>query len=174
MSPDILLLLLAFALGLSFSQTRICTVACVESLVVEKRFDGLMRTGTAVGAAAIVLLLGGWLWPERIGLPTNLSVTWHIALGGLLLGVGALVNGACYLGSIMYLTTGNTSFLFTLFGIVAGSRFRSDPWGETMAMEHGLRHAMGSLWLPALGVFAAMLILGVVKSRDSSPLNAGK
>src|SRR5262245_38128269 len=121
MSLDVLLVLLAFLLGLAFSQTRLCTVACLQGLIVERRFDGVSRLVIATSAAAILLLLCAWVWPDEVLLPRDPSVTWKIFAGGALLGVGALVNGACYLGSITYLTTGNLNFLLTLAGIVAGA-----------------------------------------------------
>ena len=40
--------------------------------------------------------------------------------GGLLLGFGALINGGCYLGSVLYLGSGNLNFLLTLVGIAGG------------------------------------------------------
>lgn len=167
MSPDALLVLLALLLGLAFSQTRLCTVACVHALVVERRLDGVIRLVMAASVAAIMLLVCAWLWPDRIWLPHNPAVSWKIAAGGVLLGVGAMVNGGCYLGSITYLTTGNLNFIFTLVGIAAGVRLGNGSSNQLMPAEHGLRHAMGNVWLLAVGVFAFLLVLGFIKSRES-------
>lgn len=68
---------------------------------------------------------------------------WQTVAGGVLLGLGALLNGGCYLGSITYLGSGNSNFLFTLVGIALSLRLADPSSGLYPRAAHGTARTMG-------------------------------
>jgi len=77
----------------------------------------------------------------------------------VLLGLGALLNGGCYLGSVLYLGSGNMNFMLTLVGIGLGAR-----GAEALALLPGtaapaLRQALGVDWIAGLGLFVLLTVL---------------
>lgn len=174
---DVLLLLLTLLLGAALGRVSLCAVAAVQQCVTRGDFSGLLRLLLATSAAGVVLLLcSGWA-PMRMALPGALPLTLTLVGGALLLGAGALVNGACYLGSVVYLGNGNMNFLFTLLGLGLGAQVAKrglaaqlPAMQSTMAISDALRWA-GS------GVFAALALLvlfGRTARRSASwPLLAG-
>jgi toxin CptA len=103
------------------------------------------------------LLLLAALRPDQVWLPHDAQFHLGIVVGGLLLGLGAMVNGGCYLGSVLYLGTGNLNFLFTLAGIGLGLRAAAS-WAPLPAIATpGLKMVMGASWLAGLGMFALII-----------------
>lgn len=113
------ILLLSFLLGFLLNRANACTVAAVERAVVEREYDWLRGLGTAMGWAAFALLGAAALWPESLDLPNPLPVGAQAVGGGVLLAIGALLNGGCFLGSISVLCRGNLNVAGMLLGVGA-------------------------------------------------------
>jgi len=118
----VLLALLTFLLGAALSQVSLCAVAAVQQWVVTGQAVGMHRLLVAASSAGVVLLVLSRCLPETALLPRDLPINVSLVLGSVLLGIGALLNGACYLGSVLYLGSGNMNFLFTLIGLGLGMR----------------------------------------------------
>jgi toxin CptA len=86
--------------------------------------------------------------------------------GGLLLGVGALINGGCYLGSVLYLGSGNLNFLLTLVGIVTGNAACRYATGSALPAGPVLRMSMGQAWLAGGGGFLLIILLALSRARS--------
>lgn len=153
---DLTLLALTALLGALMSRTSLCTVAAVQHCVRERSGQALRPMLAATSAAGLVLLLGHLLAPGAVALPVGHVLGWPLAIGAVLLGAGALVNGACYLGSVQYLGRGNANFLFTLLGLWLAARAAV---GMPSSAAGGM--AMAAL-LPGVALFAAGLAFALV------------
>jgi len=91
-----------------------------------------------------------------------------VIAGGLLLGLGAMINGGCYLGSVLYLGTGNLNFLFTLAGIGAGLRAMAALFPASIGVTSGLRMASGPVWIAGVCVCAMVIVLLMRTHRIAS------
>lgn len=151
---DALLLLLTFVLGALLSRVSLCAVAAVQQFVVGRDGSGLRKLALAASAAGLSLVLLAGLWPQHVSLPADAPLQFGVVAGGVLLGLGALINGGCYLGSVQYIGTGNLNFLFTLAGIGLGLRSAMAVLPTSFVATSGLRMVMGAGWLLALGCFA--------------------
>lgn len=111
-----------FALGLGFALQRasLCSVAAVQQWLVERHPDRMIGVAVAVCFSGVTLLGAAAFWPASVGLPVRLAVTPTIVLGGMLLGLGSALNGACFVGSIVRLTAGELNYAFTLLGLGLG------------------------------------------------------
>ncbi len=112
-------LLAAALMGFAIQRGATCTVLAVNE-VVEKR--SAWRLLAMAEAAAWVA--GGLLLAQALGLPGAMPqgfalTPWTLA-GGLLLGLGAFVNGACVFGAIARLGSGEWAFLATPLGFGLG------------------------------------------------------
>jgi uncharacterized protein len=155
---DGLLLILTFALGALFSRVSLCAVAAMQQLVVGRDAAGLGRLLLAASGAGLSLLLLAGLLPGRVWLPADAPFRYGVFAGGALLGLGALVNGGCYLGSVLYLGTGNLNYVFTLAGIAVGLRVVATELPSSFVAMSGLRMPMGLEWFLGLGGFALAII----------------
>ena len=164
---DVLLLLLTCALGVLLSRVSLCAVAGVQQLIQTRSYAGLERLAIAASGAGLSLLLLAGMAPERVSLPTDAAFHFGIIGGGVLLGLGAMINGGCYLGSVLYLGTGNLNFLFTLVGIALGLRGAEAAAPLVIAGTPGLGMAMGHYWLAGLGAFGVSVaaLLGMRRGR---------
>lgn len=107
------------ALGFAIQRGGTCMVAAVEEFWTRCRL-GLARS--LVETALWVTLLVGLAALIGLCVPTTPRVTpgLSVVLGGVLLGIGACLNGACALGTLARIGSGQWSFFVTLAGIIAG------------------------------------------------------
>ena len=162
MAADLLLLGLAFALGACLAHTSLCLVAALQAALVERRLQGLCTQLVALCTAGAVLTLLAAALPALVHLPAERGVSFAVIGGAAILGVGALVNGGCYLGSILYLGRGRSDFLFTLVGIAAASRLAPTSYWRSMQSADTVRSLMGDAPYLAAAVFAAVAAIVVV------------
>jgi hypothetical protein len=162
---DGLLLLLTCALGVLLSRVSLCAVAAMQQLVVAREGTGLRKLVLAASAAGLCLLLLAGLLPQHVSLPVDSPVGFGVIAGGVLLGLGAMINGGCYLGSVLYLGTGNLNFLFTLAGIGLGLRAAMRVLPASVAAMSGLRMVMGTGWVLALAGFALAIVMLAVRGK---------
>jgi len=165
---DTLLLLLTFALGAVLARVSLCAVAGVQRAMLARDYSGLQRLVLAASGAGLVLLLFAGFAPGTVLLPAAGTVRAGVFVGGALLGLGALVNGGCYLGSVLYLGSGNVNFLLTLAGIGAGARA-----AEALALlppggAGGAHIAMGYAWFGGALVFALLTLVLLWRGRPAA------
>lgn len=115
-----LALLFALIAGFAIQRGGVCAVRAVREGVEERdwrRFSALLECSAwslllllaAAGAGVMDLRA----WPAQ--------PSWALAAaGGAIFGLGALVNGACALGTVGRLAAGEAAFLATPIGFVAG------------------------------------------------------
>src|SRR5258706_4617220 len=114
-------LALAGVMGFAIQRGNTCTVAAVDQVLSEGRWQ---RFCSIVEAALWVL--GGLLLARAVGLspmlPSGYATSGLTLAGGVLLGLGAFVNRACAFGAIARLGSGESSYLATPLGFYLGCR----------------------------------------------------
>ena len=111
--------LCAGVMGYAIQRGASCTVAAVDEVLTQRTFGRLLSLleaalwvagGLAVAAALHVL-------PR---MPPGFAVSVWTVGGGVLLGLGAYVNGACVFGAIARFGSGEWAYIFTPVGFYLG------------------------------------------------------
>lgn len=144
--------LLVGLMGAAIQRGSTCLVAAVDEIVTHRTAHRLqwilvagLLSGTVVGLAAPS---GG------AGMPVpGLGLT---LLGAVLLGVGALVNRACVVGTIARIGSGEWAFLATPLGILAASLALAESPVQPPAAGFAMSHARAG---PVAAVLLAALLL---------------
>lgn len=109
----------AALMGLAVQRGGTCAVAAVEEVVVRRdtrRFRALVEAACwSAGLLATALLVLGHAVPVRA-----FGVTEWTVVGGVLLGVGAWINGACVFGSVAAVGGGDWAYVFFPVGFLLG------------------------------------------------------
>lgn len=109
----------AGVMGFAIQRGGTCAVAAVDELVSQGR-----ATRLAALAEASLWVAGGLLVAQALhwlpALPAGHPVSGFTVLGGLLLGLGAWVNGACVFGAIARLGSGEWAYAATPLGFWLG------------------------------------------------------
>lgn len=115
----VLALLCAAAMGLAIQRGGTCTVAAVNELLRTRRPTRLLAM-----AEAALWVCGGLLIARQLGvtptLPRGHAITAWTIVGAVLLGLGAVLNGACVVGTIARLGRGQWAYAATPIGFLAG------------------------------------------------------
>lgn len=114
-------LALAGVLGFSAHRASLCTVRAVEELLSTRRaymLAGFAKTVLwVIGITAISVSLD-------VGTLSTASSRWALSTqaltGGLVFGVGAVLNGGCAISTLTRLADGNLGMLITLLGFCLG------------------------------------------------------
>ncbi|MEO6743723.1 MAG: YeeE/YedE thiosulfate transporter family protein [Caldimonas sp.] len=108
-----------FAMGYAIQRGGTCTVAAVEEIVAERRAHRLAAMLEAslwvAGALAIAAALG-----RLPAMPASYAVTAWTVVGGVLLGLGAWLGGACVFGAIARFGSGQWAYVATPLGFFVG------------------------------------------------------
>jgi toxin CptA len=166
-------LICAGLMGLALQRGGTCTVAAV---------DELMSTGRGTRLFALVeaslWVAGGLLVARELGLTDVLGKlpagrqpgAWGL-VGAALLGVGAVVNGACVFGSVARLGSGDWAFAATPLGFYAGCALASQPLAPMAAQAVTAPAPLlgAPVWLAwlLLALGAARLVQGLHATRAS-------
>ena len=125
-APSGALLALAFLLvglmGFAIQRGTTCLVAAMDEIVTRRsahRLRAILLAGLLAGAVT------GLLMPDRSTGPDVPPLAFTLVGAGLL-GVGAVVNRACVVGTVARIGAGEWAFLFTPVGIFAASLLIAD------------------------------------------------
>lgn len=106
-------------MGLAIQRGGTCAVAAVEEAVVQRdtrRFRALAEAAFwSAGLLAVALLAFGHAVPVH-----TFGISEWTVLGGVLLGLGAWINGACVFGSVAAVGGGDWAYLFFPVGFLLG------------------------------------------------------
>jgi Sulphur transport len=115
----VLALLCAAAMGLAIQRGGTCMVAAVHELVHERRPTRLLAMAEAALWVSAGLLLARQLG-VTMALPQGHALTAWTVAGAVLLGLGAVVNGACVVGTVARLGRGQWAYAATPIGFYLG------------------------------------------------------
>jgi toxin CptA len=110
---------LVFLIGIAIQRGNTCTVVAFDDIVHRRswdRFLSIVYTWPLVAGGLTLLALTTGFVPAAHVFPVTV---WSV-IGGLILGVGAVVNGACTTGTIARIGSGEYAYLFTMAGFFLG------------------------------------------------------
>ena len=144
-------------MGYAIQRGATCTVAAMDEIVTRRscrRLISLLEASVWVAGGLLVARALHMLGQMPAGYPVN---TWTI-VGGVMLGLGAFVNGACVFGAIARFGSGEWAYVATPIGfyvgcLSVGSLF-APPAPHKLAQDSPVLQA--SSWLAL--VFAAFVL----------------
>jgi toxin CptA len=157
-------MLAAATMGFAIQRGATCTVAAVEEVVARHTCRRLIAL-----VEASIWVAGGLLLVDALHLSPPIApghaLTAATVAGGVLLGVGAYINGACVFGAIARFGSGDASYIATPIGIYAGSLVVTTGFVPVAA-------ALPSADSPvlALGMWLAVPFAAYVLWRIAAPL----
>src|SRR5882724_526096 len=158
--------LCAGLMGFAIQRGATCTVAAVDEVVTKRRFNRLISM-----VEASLWVVGGLLIAQTLHLlpkmPAGYALNGLTVLGGVLLGVGAYINGACVFGAIARLGSGEWAFVITPIGFYVGCL----TVGPIFSPSAPAKLSGGSLVLQA-PMWLAVLFAGLMLIRIARPLLA--
>lgn len=172
--------MIAFALGFALARANSCTVASTRRLVIHRRADWLLGLFVAISWAGMTLLSLAWLSPSSFNFPAALPIGGKLVTGSFVLGIGALLNQGCFLGSVSQLGRGNLRYLLTLVGMGAALRvFDDSDFANRTATGRSPAEALLAVkitWFSCIAVlvFGIMIIYGArtFARRPTGPMAA--
>jgi len=153
--------LCAGLMGFAIQRGATCTVAAVEEIVGKRSLNRLISM-----VEASLWVLGGLLIAQSLQLlpkmPAGYSISYWTVVGGVLLGLGAYVNGACVFGAIARLGSGEWAYVVTPLGFYVGcltvGTLFSPPAPSRLASNSPLFDE--AMWLAVL--FAGFMLFRIV------------
>ncbi|MEM5339779.1 YeeE/YedE thiosulfate transporter family protein [Paraburkholderia azotifigens] len=165
--------LCALAMGVAIRSGGTCTVAAVNEIVDERKCWRLLAI-----IAASMLVLGGLFIAKSLdmlpSLPDGAPATRATIWGGLLLGLGASVNGACALGTIARIGAGQWSYVATPIGYYAGCHIAARGLAAAIPFpvhDSPALHAPGSIAV-LLAAVATTLAACALRPHHTTPASA--
>ncbi|SDI23394.1 hypothetical protein/toxin CptA [Pseudomonas benzenivorans] len=128
---------LALLMGYAIQRGGTCTVAALEEVVQQRRWTrlrALLEASLWVFGGFVLLRVFGRL-PQ---LPMGYPLHWYAAVGGALLGLGALINGGCVFGVVARVGCGQWAWLATPPGFLLGYALMERWAGAATAMPLAL------------------------------------
>ncbi|QTD55028.1 YeeE/YedE thiosulfate transporter family protein [Parasphingorhabdus cellanae] len=111
-----LIIPLAFLLGFALVRAATCTVAATMRWVGEGKLDwlfGLLIVASWAGLVLFLLLQ----YSGRAHIPVDIEIGWQLFFGAAIMGVGALINRGCFVGTVGYIGAGKFSYILTFVGL---------------------------------------------------------
>lgn len=154
----LLCVIAAATMGFAAHRGGTCGVVAVRHWLERRDARLLIGFVAASGAATVLCLPLAWALGRGEALPGSAPLAPPLLLGAVLLGIGAVVNGACMIGSLWRLGNGEAHLLALPLGIVAGDWLgRALGWRVVLPPSRFAHPDAGGLLLVAMGA----LLLGV-------------
>lgn len=114
--PQYLIIPLAFLLGFSLGRIATCTVAATDRWINQGKLDWLGGLTVVLSWSGLVLFFL-LLYSGRAHIPVDIEIRSSLFVGAIFMGLGALINRGCFLGTIGYIGTGQFSYLLSFVGL---------------------------------------------------------
>ncbi len=155
--------ILAFVTGFAIKRGNICAVAAVHQWVVYRNAFHLRAFITGMCCSGLMLVAIAWFFPGAGGVSAEYAVTLVTVMAGVLFGVGAWLNRACVLGTIVFLSKGDLNYVGTLFGVFIGALIGQFTYKPVLSTSVSPLQMPTSLAVSIVGVYALVLLLDVWK-----------
>ncbi len=103
-------------MGFALSRVATCTVAATGRFINERKTDWLFGLLVVASWSAILLFMlvifSGWAH-----VPVEVHLGWPLFLGAALMGIGAVLNQGCFIGTISKIGTGQFGYLISFVGL---------------------------------------------------------
>ena len=155
---------MVFLIGTAIQRGNTCTVVAVDDIVHRRSWVRMQAFvyawfWVAGGLTLLALTTGLRLVPKTV------PVTVWSVVGGLLLGVGAVINGACTTGTIARIGSGEFAFVVTLFGFFAGCLVAPHLFGRAATTHVASPPATTSLDHPVLALLGMAAVIALTARR---------
>ena len=117
--PLLVALTCAGVMGLAVQRGGTCAVAAVEEVVTQQNYRRFRALAEAVFWSAGLMALAFFVFGKAVPVRTFGVTEWTV-LGGVLLGLGAWINGACVFGTVAAIGGGDWAYLFFPVGFLLG------------------------------------------------------
>ena len=160
-----LVLLLGATLGMVFERGRFCYFCILRDAIEFRNTSPLyaILAALAVGSIGYTLVLGATLPNPFAGRLPSLAhigpVSWALALGGLVFGLGMALSGGCISGHLYRLGEGSTRAPFALIGALFGFGVGFATWNPLYLATIAEAPV---IWLPARLGYSGALALQLV------------
>ena len=107
---------LAFLLGFALGRVATCTVAATDRWINHGKLDwmgGLVVVMSWSGLVLFFLLL----YSGRAHIPVDIEIRSSLFVGAIFMGLGALINKGCFIGTVGYIGSGQFSYLLSFVGL---------------------------------------------------------
>ncbi len=154
---------LAGIVGFFADRTSICTLKAVQELLTTRRAYILASFAKTVLWVTGVTIWLTWLLGATTPASLGFGIVWSGVFGGVLFGIGIVLNGGCAFSTLTRFGNGNLGMLVTLSGFAAGvaifelvnrsatsiGHVRAAPWFELSsgsATVLGIALTSGMIW----------------------------
>jgi hypothetical protein len=149
--------LCAGLMGYAIQRGATCTVAAVDEVVTQRTFGRLFSLFEAAlwVAGGLIVAQALHLLPK---MPAGYAVSAWTVIGGMLLGLGAFINGACVFGAIARFGSGEWAYIVTPIGFFVGCLSVAPLFGVPMPQKlpYGSPVLQASAWVALLFVGFAL------------------
>jgi uncharacterized membrane protein YedE/YeeE len=180
-------LLIGISLGLLLERGRFCFFCIFRDGIEDRNTTPLISvfTAIAVGAFGYAIVFGQFLpdtTTDRLPPAAHIGpVSWPLALGAFIFGIGMTLSGACISGHLYRLGQGYLRAIPALIGTLVGFGIAFLTWNwlylnaiadaPTIWLPHIFGYS-GSL-LVTLLVLLALLVVGIKWGKNSDPISKG-
>lgn len=157
-------LVLVFFLGVAVQRGNTCTVVAIDDIVHRRsaeRFLGIAYCWLLVAGGLTLLNLTTGFVPAAKLFPVT---AWSVA-GGLLLGIGAVLNGACSTGTVARIGSGEYVFASAIVGFFLGCLIAPHVLPEAATIHIGTSPVTTSLNHPVIAVAGLAFVIAVTARR---------
>lgn len=157
----------SFLMGIAIQRGGTCTVAAIHEILHKRTYNRIK----ALIETAFWVLTGEYLL-HQFGIPLfpiqDYPISFLTILGGFLLGMGAFINGACAVGTIARIGSGEWNFLVMLPGFLCGAAIIH--WIDLPALE---QLSNSSRVIPSINAWIMYLVLGLLLIRGVAHYRKG-
>jgi len=147
----------AFTMGFAINQGSTCAVTASKELVRQHQASMLVGFAVATGAAGIICLPLSWIAGDMVNLVRGVPLSFGLLTGAILLGLGAVINDACLLGTVSRIGDGEVRFLALPLGLSLG--FWAASHQHVLAAGTGHSNGFAEPGLAGIAVVACFLAL---------------
>lgn len=157
-------LALTFLMGVGVQRGNTCTVVAFDDVLHRRSPDRLLAIAYCwlwvAGGLTLVKLstgftLGAQLFPVTV---------WSV-IGGLILGIGAVVNGACTVGTVARIGSGEYAYGLTPVGFFLGCVLAPHVFGRTATSHIGTAATTTSLDHPVAALLGLAIVIALTIRR---------
>jgi len=157
-------LALIFLMGVGIQRGNTCTVVAFDDVLHRRSPDRLLAIAFCwlwvAGGLTLVKLITGF----KPGAQLFPVTVWSV-IGGLILGIGAVVNGACTVGTVARIGSGEYAYGLSLVGFFFGCTLAPHVFGRTAISHTGTAATTTSLSHPVATLLGLAVVVALTVRR---------
>lgn len=151
----------AFLVGISIGKGSTCAVTAAKELVFKRHGTMLIGFVLAASAAGLLTYPLSWLSGLAFHVAADVPISKALVAGAVLIGVGAVINDACLLGTLARVGQGEVRFLALPLGLALGFGIADQQGVLAAGVPFENPHAMPSVGGGLIvAMFGVLLIAG--------------